>query len=72
MRIADSATVTHTELYPTHIDLLYELATRRVQPHEALDLFDVRWRDKYAVDSRFKVVDAADGPVIRMMSPDET
>lgn len=72
MRIADSATLTHTELYPTHTDLLYELATRRVTPHEALDRFDASWREKYAVDNRFKVVHADDGPVIRMTSPDET
>lgn len=64
-RIAEAATLTPADLYPDHVDLLFELATRRITPHDALERFDPAWRKHYSVDSRLTVVNADDGPALR-------
>jgi len=72
MRIAESSTLTPTDFYPAHVDLLFELATHRVSPHEALDRFDSRWRERYSVDSRLTLAQTSDGPVLRLDAASET
>jgi DNA-binding transcriptional regulator YiaG len=66
MRIAEASTLTPVDLYPEHVDLLFELATRRITAHDALERFDPAWRDHYSVDTRLSTVQSDDGPVLRL------
>jgi transcriptional regulator with XRE-family HTH domain len=71
MRIAEASTLTPADLYPTHVDVLFELATHRIDPHEALMRFDASWQERYSVDSRVEVSLADDGPVLRLRAGEE-
>jgi hypothetical protein len=62
VRISDDATITAVDLYVAdRIDLILDLASARISPHEALQAFDPEWRAKYASDTKFQVVRASDG-----------
>ncbi len=62
MKVSDDATVTAVDLYVAdRIDLILDLASARISPHEALQEFDSEWRAKYTSDTNFKVVRASDG-----------
>jgi hypothetical protein len=70
MRLAEASTLTPIDLYRDRLDLLFDLATRRVTPQETLDKFDPDWREKYAVDDRLDVTRTEDGPVLRVRNRD--
>jgi hypothetical protein len=62
MKVSDDATVTAVDLYVAdRIDLILDLASARISPHEALQAFDPEWRAKYTRDTNFQVVRASDG-----------
>lgn len=62
VKISDDATVTPVDLYTgDRIDLILDLASARVSPHEVLGAFDPEWRSRYASDANFKIVRASDG-----------
>jgi len=66
MRISGDATITAVDLFTDgRADLLFELVGNRATPHQVLEGFDPNWRENYAADQRFEVVEAPDGePVI--------
>lgn len=62
VKISSDATITAVDLYAAdRPDLILDLASARISPHEALQRFDPEWRSRYARDSNFEVVRAADG-----------
>jgi hypothetical protein len=62
MKVSDDATITAVDLFVAdRMDLVLDLASARVSPHEALDSFDPEWRARYASDGRFEVVRVGDG-----------
>lgn len=73
MRISGDSTVTPVHLVAAgRADLLFELAGMRRSAHQVLDEFEPNWREEFASDSAFDVVDGPDGyPVMVERRPDE-
>jgi hypothetical protein len=62
MPLSDQATITPVDIYEAdRADLLFEVLSGCMGPHEMLDQFDPDWRSSYALDHRFKIAAAADG-----------
>jgi uncharacterized protein (DUF2384 family) len=60
--LSDLTTLTPIDLYALgHVTSLLDLAGGRTGAHAVLDAFDPRWRERYAPDTTFEVVDGGDG-----------
>ena len=66
MRIAEATTLTPIDLYRERLDLVFDLATHRLEPHEALDQFDPAWRETHRTNERLSIAHSDDGPVLRL------
>jgi len=62
MPLSDQATITPVDIYEAdRADLLFEVLSDCMGPHDMLDQFDPNWRSTYALDGRFEIAEAADG-----------
>lgn len=62
MPISDTATLTPSDLYlADRVDLLLDLVCANTSPHQVLSEFDPNWRQNYARDARFEVIEGSDG-----------
>jgi transcriptional regulator with XRE-family HTH domain len=62
IKVSGDSTLTAVDLFAgERMDLVLDLASARISPHEALEAFDPDWRSHHAADQAFKVVRASDG-----------